>query len=393
MLLHRPEPGLVAFGLTACSQQGTVCSSNRDTISLRAMFSRMAPYTEATSDGSIHHPVATQASPSHQQHAIASRCEPIWIALRCDPGGEVEKRGEISSIHRDAVVWFVALLRGRSPLSRTSLPMPPLPEEVVRVAHAVFPQGNVFLQVRDALGTIYTDEAFADRFPTPGQPAFAPWRLALVTIFQFLEGLTDRQAADAVRDRRAWTYALSLELTDSGCDQTVRSKFRARLVEGKAEQRLLDLLVGRCREGGWLKAHGRQRTDSTPILANIRSLSRTLRVAQTMVYVLHVLSEVAPDGIRTPVPIEWVERYGQRLEEERLPKEEQERTPYANQVGADGWMLLDALQAPGVPDWMKTLPAVTTLCTRGEQPLEAREQGGQWRKEPVLPAAQLIASP
>jgi len=66
------------------------------------------------------------------------------------------------------------------------------------------------MQLRDTLGTIYTDEAFADMFPTHGQPALAPWRLALVTLFQFMEGLTDRQAADAVRDRLAWKYALSL---------------------------------------------------------------------------------------------------------------------------------------------------------------------------------------
>ena len=107
------------------------------------------------------------------------------------------------------------------------------------------------IQVRDTLGTIYTDEVFAALFPPHGQPAFAPWRLALVTVFQFMEGLTDRQAADAVRDRLAWKYALSLELTDPGFDHTVLSEFRARLVEGNAEQRLLDLLLERCRAGGW----------------------------------------------------------------------------------------------------------------------------------------------
>jgi len=174
-------------------------------------------------------------------------------------------------------------------MSLKSLPIPPIPEEVVRVAHVVFPRGNVFMQVRDTLGTIDTDEAFADLFPTHGQPALAPWRLALITIFQFLEGLTDRQAADAVRDRLTWKYALSLELCDAGFDHTVLSEFRTRLVEGNAEQRLLDMLLERCQEGGWLKAHGRQRTDSTHILAKIRSLSRTLRIAQTMVYVLNVL--------------------------------------------------------------------------------------------------------
>jgi len=278
-------------------------------------------------------------------------------------------------------------------MSLKSLPIPTVPEETARVAHAVFPHGNVFMQVRDMLGTIYTDEAFADLFPTHGQPAFAPWRLALVTIFQFLEGLTDRQAADAVRDRLAWKYALSLEITDAGFNHTVLSEFRSRLIAGQAEQLLLELLLERCQEGGWLKTGGRQRTDSTHIVAKIRSLSRMLRVAQTMVYVLNVLSEVAPDWIRAHVPVEWVVRYGQRLEEERLPKEEQERKQYANQVGTDGWILLDALQASCTLEWMKTLPAVTTLCTLWEQQFETREQGGQWRQEPAPPAAQLITSP
>ncbi len=278
-------------------------------------------------------------------------------------------------------------------MSLKSLPIPPVPEEIARVAHAVFPRGNVFIQLRDTLGAIYTDETFADLFPTHGQPAVAPWRLALVTIFQFMEGLTDRQAADAVRDRLAWKYALSLELRDTGFDHTVLSEFRSRLVAGHAEQRLLDLLLEQCRKGGWLKAGGRQRTDSTHVLAKIRALNRTLCVGQTMVYVLNVLSEVAPEWIRAYVPAEWVERYGERLEHERLPKEEEERKQYANQVGVDGWMLLAALDAPATPDWMKTLPAITTLRTIWEQQFEAREQGGQWRQEPALPAAQLINSP
>ena len=278
-------------------------------------------------------------------------------------------------------------------MSLKALPIPPVPEETARVAHAAFPHGNVFMQVRDALGTIYTDEAFADLFPTHGQSAFAPWRLALVTVFQFIENLTDRQAAEAVRDRLAWKYALSLDLVDTGFDHTVLSEFRSRLVAGHAEQRLLELLLEQCREGKWLKARGRQRTDSTHVLAKIRALNRTLCVAQTMVYVLNVLSEVAPDWVLSHVPVQWVERYGQRLEHERLPKEEQERKQYANQVGADGWMLLAAVKASTTPDWMQTLPAITTLRTIWEQQFEPRAQGGQWRSEPAVPAAQLINSP
>jgi transposase len=189
-----------------------------------------------------------------------------------------------------------------------------------------------------------------------------------------MEGLTDRQTADAVRDRLAWKYALSLELTDPGFDHSVLSEFRSRLVEGNAEQRLLDLLLQRCREGGWLKAGGRQRTDSTHVLAKIRAPKCTLCVGQTMVYVLNVLAEVAPEWVRAYVPSEWVQRYGERLEHERLPKEEQERQQYANQVGRDGWAWLEALDAPSTADWLKTLPAVMTLRCIWHQQFEPFEE-------------------
>ena len=89
-------------------------------------------------------------------------------------------------------------------MSLKPAPIPPVPEETARVARAVFPRGNVLMQVRDTLGTMYSDEVFADLFPTHGQPAEAPWRLALVTGFQFMEHLTDRQATDAVRSRLLW---------------------------------------------------------------------------------------------------------------------------------------------------------------------------------------------
>ena len=102
--------------------------------------------------------------------------------------------------------------------------IPEIPAEMVRVVRAVFPKGNIYIHLRDTLGTIYQDELFVDLYPDRGQPAYAPWRLALVTIFQFMENLTDRQAADAVRSRLDWKYALSLELTDPGFDHTILSE-------------------------------------------------------------------------------------------------------------------------------------------------------------------------
>ena len=89
-----------------------------------------------------------------------------------------------------------------------------IPEETARVAKAACPKGNLCLTLRDELGTLFSDEQFVDLFPTRGQPAQAPWRLALVTILQFVENLPDRQAAEAVRNRIDWKYLLGLELTN-----------------------------------------------------------------------------------------------------------------------------------------------------------------------------------
>ena len=136
----------------------------------------------------------------------------------------------------------------------------PVPEETARIAYAAYPKGNVFMHLRDELGTIYQDESFAHLFSHTGQPAEAPWRLALVTMMQFAEGLSDRQAADAVRGRIDWKYALGLELADPGFDASVLSEFRTRLVERHADEQLLTVMLTLFKERGW-RNRARQTTD------------------------------------------------------------------------------------------------------------------------------------
>lgn len=263
-------------------------------------------------------------------------------------------------------------------MSLKPTPIPPIPEETARVARAVFPRGNVVLQIRDLLGTIYTDELFADLFPTHGQPAEAPWRLALVTVLQFRENLTDRQAADAVRSRLDWKYALSLELTDPGFDHTVLSEFRTRLVAQVAEERLLEALLELCKAHGWLTAHGKQRTDSTHVLAKIRALNRAECVVETLRHALNVLAVVAPDWLREQVQADWLERYGHRADEYRFPSGAEARQRFLQQVGLDGWNLLAAIEAESARRWMLEIPAIDTLQRVWEQHYLPLAQGGAW---------------
>ena len=114
-------------------------------------------------------------------------------------------------------------------------PTGPVPADTARVAHQVFLKGNRYLTLRDELGSIYNDCDFAELFPTHGQPAECPWRLTLVCVMQFVEDLSDRQAAEAVRTRIDWKYALGLELSDPGFDYSVLSEFRTRLVTGRGK--------------------------------------------------------------------------------------------------------------------------------------------------------------
>lgn len=193
-----------------------------------------------------------------------------------------------------------------------------IPEETVRIARAACPKGTLAMRLRDALGELYQDEDFAALYPIKGQPAYAPWRLAMVTVLQYVEGLTDRQAADAVRERIDWKYALGLELTDPGFDFSVLSEFRTRLVNGQAETLLLDRLLEVCKQRDWLKAGGKQRTDSTHVLARVRSLSNLECVGETLRAALDDLAALAPDWLVQQITSDWFERYSHRVENYRL---------------------------------------------------------------------------
>jgi transposase len=193
-----------------------------------------------------------------------------------------------------------------------------VPAETAQVARAAFPKGNLYLFLRDELGVFLSDETFAALFSPLGQAAEAPWRLVLVCILQFMEGLSDRQAAEAVRARIDWKYLLGLALPDAGFDASILTEFRARLIEGQLEYTLLDRLLAVCKSKGWVKARGQQRTDSTHVLAAVRDLNRLECVGETMRYVLNHLAESAPDWLATVLTSAWKDRYGLRVRSQHI---------------------------------------------------------------------------
>lgn len=269
-----------------------------------------------------------------------------------------------------------------------------IPEETARLAWTICPKGTLYMHIRDQLGIIYENQSFADLFSTRGQPAEAPWRLALVCVFQFIEGLTDRQAAEAVQQRIDWKYALALELSDPGFDFSVLSKFRARLVAGGGEMQFFEVMLDHLKTRGLLKARGRQRTDSTHILAAVRVLNRLERVGETLRHALNTLAEVAPEWLRTHAAPDWYDRYGRRMENYRFPKAQTARDELGATIGRDGLALLAAVDAAAELPELRALPAIQTLrqvwseqYTDPPEPIRFRE------KKDIGSAADLIVSP
>ena len=258
-------------------------------------------------------------------------------------------------------------------MSMSPEPIGLVPEDTARVAKSAFPKGNLYMHMRDVLGTIYADEDFSELFEVRGRPAIAPWRLALVTVMQFSEGLSDRQAAEAVRARIDWKYALGLQLTDPGFDFSVLCEFRARLVEGGKEKLLLEKLLEGCKERGYLKVRGRQRTDSTHVLGALRVLSKWERTAETLRAALNALASVAPQWLTEHADPEWFERYGRRIEDQRSPKGKEAKEEYLKTVGADGIRLLGHLDAPYTPRSLRGLSEVEVLRRVWEQNYEVTD--------------------
>ena len=242
-------------------------------------------------------------------------------------------------------------------------PWPEPAEEVARAVLAMYAgrRAPLPIVVRDELGELFADAEFADAFADRGPQGWSPGRLALVTVFQAAENLTDRQAAEAVRDKISWKYALGLGLSDSGFDFSVLSQFRARIVAHSLEARVLDLLVARLVELGLLKARGKQRTDSSHVLAAVRQLNQIELVGEGVRACVEALAAAEPDWVAARLDVGWQRRYGARVDSWRMPTSKTKRVALGADYARDGAALLHAVWDPASPSWLAQLPAVGVL--------------------------------
>ena len=241
------------------------------------------------------------------------------------------------------------------------------------------------MRIRDELGEVYADARFAAAFGVRGRPGTSPGQLMMASVLQFSENLTDRQAAEAVRDRMTWKYALGLELEDPGFDASVLSEFRSRLVAGDLTCLALDALLTRLAGLGLVKAGGRQRTDSTHVLGAIRALNRLELAGETLRAALEALAVAAPGWLAGVIDESWQQVYGTRIDDLHLPGSQAGRQDLMIRYGTDGYYLLEQVHGPGAPGWLRELPAVQALrriwiqqfyreVTEGRQEVRRREK-------------------
>ena len=270
----------------------------------------------------------------------------------------------------------------------------PVPAETARLARAAFRRGNPYLTLRDTLGPLFADTTFADLYAHQGPSGYSPARLAVITLLQFHEDLSDEEAADAVRSRLDWKYLLALPADDAGFDVSVLSAFRSRLRRGDAAIRVLEQLIDHARSQGLLRDRGMQRTDGTHVLAAVRRLNRLQLVHETMRHVLDVLALVAPTWLQTRLDASWAARYDSPFTRGRLPTSETARQTLAEAIGQDGVTLLAAIDAPEAPAVLATLEAVQTLRRIWDQQYDQQDDGPHLRAvEELAPAAELDCSP
>src|SRR4051812_8567309 len=243
----------------------------------------------------------------------------------------------------------------------------PWPEPAPEVAAAVRAtyrrrQPPLPVVIRDRLGELFPDAEFAAAFGVRGRPGWSPGRLALVTVLQTAENLTDRQAAETVRNKMSWKYALGLGLDDEGFDASVLSGFRTRVVEHGLEQRGLDLLLSALVEQGLLGPGGRARTDSTHVICAVRDLNRLELAGESVRAAAEALAAAAPDWLAGVIDVaDWARCYGARIDSWRLPASASRRAELAEAYGRDAVRLLRAVYDPRAPAWLHELPAIDLL--------------------------------
>ena len=265
----------------------------------------------------------------------------------------------------------------------------PIPEDTKRLGEAVLREDDPYRRIGECLPELLSDEDFAALYAATGRKAISPALLAMVTLFQFLEDLPDRDAARMVRVRLDWKYALRLPLEDVGFDFTDLHAFRERLLAHRQERAVFERVLGAIRARGLVRRRGKQRTDALGVLGAVRELSRLEMARETLRLAVREAEQADPSWWERTIPAGFSDLYGQPQTDYGLS--EAEAHAALARIAQDGFWLLDRIAADAA-ETVSARPAIATLRTVWAQQFE--RQGGEVEiGEPTVPTRELIVTP
>ena len=253
-----------------------------------------------------------------------------------------------------------------------------VPADMAAIGQALLPPDNPYRQIGEHFDEwLPTEEDFGSLYSSQGWGAISPLLLALLTIFQMLEKLPDRQAADQVTVRLDWKFALHLSLLYPGFHFTDLSAFRQRLLEHGQERLVFDQLLAKLREANLIKARGKMRTDSTHVIGLVNRLSQLELIRESLRAALNKLSTAALAWMEKQVPPAFRAEYAQRQNDYSLSAEQ--IALQLTQVAQDGFWLLAQLEREA-PDWVQALTEVEVLRKVLAQQFPQGPDGGLAKK-------------
>ena len=264
-----------------------------------------------------------------------------------------------------------------------------IPEETAKLGQKLLDENNIYRLIGDRLADLVKDEDFSDMYSSIGGPALSPVILSLVLIFQMLEKLPDRLAAEAVCLRIDWKYALHLPLDWAGFHFTNLNHFRDRLLKHEAEYRFFERLLRELVEMGFVRRRGKQRTDSMSVLGLVAKLSRLEMVWETLRMALKAIQAQDEGWLEQVVPEAYLQQY--IVQQHDYDLKDGKVAEALRQAGADGLWLLQQLEKG--PTELQDLEDIQTLHTVWEQQFEWDEAGEYSGPREKLEAHGLIQSP
>jgi transposase len=236
-----------------------------------------------------------------------------------------------------------------------------VPADTAELGQQLFGAEYAYRMLGDRFDQLLPEEqVFAGLYCETGRGAIPPLLVALVSVFQFLEKVPDRQAAEMVISRIDWKYALHLPLTYAGFHFTDLYAFRVRLYEHQEERRLFEEVLEKLKGMGLIKTRGKMRTDSSHVLGVVQRLTQLELVRETLRVALRASREVAGEWVEHSLPPSFCEAYAVRRSEYGLSNEEVQAQLL--QAGKDGYWFLEQVDH-SAPEVVRGLAEIGVLRT------------------------------